>query len=159
MELCIRELAEENGFTKTKLAKELNVSRQYVYSLYDGSVKSVKIETLEKLCVLFSCSPNELFTGWGLFPYLKDMQDDELPDDFITDEEVKMTRDASPKNNSSENIVDDYKNNIRISNIVYKIIHNNEFKNLVDQHIKEVIDAEKSSKNNDIFDNDDLNQW
>ena len=44
MKLCIKNLADQNGYTKIRLAKELNMSRQYIYSLYDGSVKSIKIE-------------------------------------------------------------------------------------------------------------------
>ena len=43
--------------------------------------------------------------------------------------------------------------------MVYEIINNDEFKNLVDQRIKEAIETEKSSKNNDIFNNDEWNQW
>lgn len=61
MKLCIKNLADQNGYTKIKLAKELNMSRQYIYSLYDGSVKSIKIENIEKLCEIFHCTPNDLF--------------------------------------------------------------------------------------------------
>lgn len=61
MKLCIKNIAEQNGYTKVRLARELNTSRQYIYSLYDGSVKSIKIETIEKLCKIFDCTPNDLF--------------------------------------------------------------------------------------------------
>lgn len=61
MKLCIKNLVEQNGFTKVGLAKKLDVSRQYIYSLYDGTVKSIKIETIEKLCEIFHCTPNDLF--------------------------------------------------------------------------------------------------
>lgn len=61
MKLCIKNLADQNGYTKIRLAKELNMSRQYAYSLYDGSVKSIKIENIEKLCEIFHCTPNDLF--------------------------------------------------------------------------------------------------
>lgn len=61
MKLCIKNLAEQNGYTKVRLSRELNTSRQYIYSLYDGSVKSIKIETIEKLCEIFDCTPNDLF--------------------------------------------------------------------------------------------------
>lgn len=61
MKLCIKDLVEQNGFTKVGLAKKLDVSRQYIYSLYDGTVKSIKIETIEKLCEIFNCTPNDLF--------------------------------------------------------------------------------------------------
>lgn len=159
MKLCIKNLADQNGYTKIRLAKELNMSRQYIYSLYDGSVKSIKIENIEKLCEIFHCTPNDLFVGLEDLSFLNHQTYDELPDNFISNEEMKMTRDASPKPNNSECVVDDYENNKKISNIVYEIIHNDEFKNLVNEHIKKAIKTEKSSKNNDIFDNDDFNQW
>lgn len=140
MKLCIKNLVEQNGFTKVGLAKKLDVSRQYIYSLYDGTVKSIKIETIEKLCEIFHCTPNDLFIGLEELSFLNYQTYDELPDDFISDEEMKMTRDASPMDNHSEHVVDDYENNENILNMVYEIIHNEEFKNLIDQHIKKAIE-------------------
>ena len=143
MKLCIKNLVEQNGFTKLGLAKKLDVSRQYIYSLYDGTVKSIKIETLEKLCEIFHCTPNDLFIGLEELSFLNYQTYDKLPDDFISDEEMKMTRDASPKYNHSE-YVDNCENNENILNMVYEIIHNEEFKNLIDQHIKKVIENDNN---------------
>ena len=140
MKLCIKNLVEQNGFTKVGLAKKLDVSRQYIYSLYDGTVKSIKIETIEKLCEIFHCTPNDLFIGLEELSFLNYQTYDELPDDFISDEEMKITRDASPRFTHSEDVVDDYENNENILNMVYEIIHNEEFKNLIDQHIKKAIE-------------------
>lgn len=140
MKLCIKNLVEQNGFTKVGLAKKLDVSRQYIYSLYDGTVKSIKIETIEKLCEIFHCTPNDLFIGLEELSFLNYQTYDELPDDFISDEEMKITRDASPRYTHSEHVVDDYENNENILNMVYEIIHNEEFKNLIDQHIKKAIE-------------------
>ena len=140
MKLCIKNLVEQNGFTKVGLAKKLDVSRQYIYSLYDGTVKSIKIETIEKLCEIFHCTPNDLFIGLEELSFLNYQTYDELPDDFISDEEMKMTRDASQRFTHSEDVVDDYENNENILNMVYEIIHNEEFKILIDQHIKKAIE-------------------
>lgn len=140
MKLCIKNLVEQNGFTKVGLAKKLDVSRQYIYSLYDGTVKSVKIETIEKLCEIFHCTPNDLFIGLEELSFLNYQTYDELLDDFISDEEMKMTRDASLRDNHSEYVVNNCGNNENILNMVYEIIHNEEFKNLIDQHIKKAIE-------------------
>ena len=140
MKLCIKNLVEQNGFTKVGLAKKLDVSRQYMYSLYDGTVKSIKIETIEKLCEIFHCTPNDLFIGLEELSFLNYQTYDELPNDFISDEEMKMTKDASPRYTHSEDVVDGYENNENILNMVYEIIHNEEFKNLIDQHIKKAIE-------------------
>ncbi len=140
MKLCIKNLVEQNGFTKVGLAKKLDVSRQYIYSLYDGTVKSIKIETIEKLCEIFHCTPNDLFIGLEELSFLNYQTYDELPNDFISDEEMKMTKDASPRYTHSEDVVDNCGNNENILNMVYEIIHNEEFKNLIDQHIKKAIE-------------------
>lgn len=140
MKLCIKNLVEQNGFTKVGLAKKLDVSRQYIYSLYDGTVKSIKIETIEKLCEIFHCTPNDLFIGLEELSFLNYQTYDELLDDFISDEEMKMTRDASLRDNHSEYVVNNCGNNENILNMVYEIIHNEEFKNLIDQHIKKAIE-------------------
>lgn len=140
MKLCIKNLVEQNGFTKVGLAKKLDVSRQYIYSLYDGTVKSIKIETIEKLCKIFHCTPNDLFIGLEELSFLNYQTYDELLDDFISDEEMKMTRDASLRDNHSEYVVNNCGNNENILNMVYEIIHNEEFKNLIDQHIKKAIE-------------------
>ena len=157
MKLCIKKLAEKNGITKTKLAQELDVSRQYIYSLYDGSVKSIKIETLEKLCDIFNCTPNDIFTGWeDIFISSKYRPYGEIPEYLGSEDKIKTTGVSSVSYDSSKYITDDDK---KLLTLIHEIICNEEFKNLVDQHIKEAIETEKSSKNNDIFDNDEWNQW
>lgn len=61
MKLCIKKMLDENNISKQKIADTLNVSRQYVYSLYNGTTKTIRVENVEKLCNIFNCTPNDLF--------------------------------------------------------------------------------------------------
>lgn len=61
MKLCIKNLVDKSGYTKKAVAEKLGVTRQYVYSLYNGTVKEITIERIEKLCEIFNCTPNNLF--------------------------------------------------------------------------------------------------
>lgn len=61
MKLCIKNLVDKSGYTKNAVAEKLGVTRQYVYSLYNGTVKEITIERINKLCDIFNCTPNDLF--------------------------------------------------------------------------------------------------
>lgn len=101
MKLCIKNLADQNGYTKIRLAKELDMSRQYIYSLYDGSVKSIKIENIEKLCEIFHCTPNDLF--------INDDKNYPITTKYHSDHNTKPTyvsENATSYNTSNESTID-----------------------------------------------------
>lgn len=96
MKISIKKLVDISGMSINEIIEKLQVSKPTYYKLYNGTSTGIQLDTLEKICKLFKCSPNEIFSGWEEF------YDDELPDDFITDFEVEHNRDnfhieASPK--------------------------------------------------------------
>ncbi len=96
MKISIKKLVDISGMSINEIIEKLQVSKPTYYKLYNGTSTGIQLDTLEKICKLFKCSPNDVITGWEEF------FDDELPDDFITDFEVKHNRDnfhieASPK--------------------------------------------------------------
>lgn len=100
MKISIKKLVDISGMPINEIIEKLQVSKPTYYKLYNGTSTGIQLDTLEKICKLFKCSPNEIFSGWEEF------YDNELPDDFITDFEVENNRDnfhieASPKNNSN----------------------------------------------------------
>lgn len=100
MKISIKKLVDISGVPINEIIEKLQVSKPTYYKLYNGTSTGIQLDTLEKICKLFKCSPNEIFSGWEEF------YDNELPDDFITDIEVENNRDsfhieASPKNNSN----------------------------------------------------------
>jgi len=61
--LKIKELCQERGITHpvTVLLK-MGISQDLVYKYLTGKAKRIPTEHIEKLCVLFGCTPNELFS-------------------------------------------------------------------------------------------------
>lgn len=96
MKISIKKLVDISCMPINEIIEKLQVSKPTYYKLYNGTSTGIQLDTLEKICKLFKCSPNEIFSGWEEF------YDNELPDDFITDFEVENNRDnfhieASPK--------------------------------------------------------------
>lgn len=88
MKISIKKLVDISGMPINEIIEKLQVSKPTYYKLYNGTSTGIQLDTLEKICKLFKCSPNDVITGW------ENLYDDELPDDFITDLEVENNRDA-----------------------------------------------------------------
>ena len=64
----IAELATKHGLKHAfDLQKALNISPTMASRLWKGNFKQIGVETIEKLCELFDCSPNDLF-GYDVAP-------------------------------------------------------------------------------------------
>lgn len=55
------ELLEERGKTKYWLYKQLGMSYQNFNNMLNNKTKSIKYENIETMCLLFNCTPNDLF--------------------------------------------------------------------------------------------------
>ena len=55
------ELLNEKGKTKYWLYKQLGMSYQNFSKMINNETKSIRYENIETMCVLFECTPNELF--------------------------------------------------------------------------------------------------
>ena len=61
VELNIKKLMEEKNLTKYWLVKKLETDYRYATKLIENETKSINFEMIGKLCVLFECTPNDLF--------------------------------------------------------------------------------------------------
>ncbi|MBQ8540219.1 MAG: helix-turn-helix transcriptional regulator [Clostridia bacterium] len=61
IKLRVLELLEKNGKTKYWLYKQLGMSYQNFNKMVNNETKSIRYENIETLCLLFNCTPNELF--------------------------------------------------------------------------------------------------
>lgn len=61
LKLRVLELLEENGKTKYWLYKQLGMSYQNFSKMINNETKSIRYENIETMCLLFNCSPNDLF--------------------------------------------------------------------------------------------------
>ncbi len=59
--LRVTALLEQHGKTKYWLYKQLGMSYQNFSKMINNETKSIRYENIETLCLLFDCTPNELF--------------------------------------------------------------------------------------------------
>lgn len=55
------ELLEKKGKTKYWLYKQLGMSYQNFSRMINNQTKSIRYENIETMCLLFECTPNDLF--------------------------------------------------------------------------------------------------
>ncbi|WP_066645041.1 helix-turn-helix domain-containing protein [Christensenella timonensis] len=61
LKLRVLELLDQNQMTKYALYKQLGMSYQNFSRMVNNQTKSIRYEMIETLCVIFKCTPNELF--------------------------------------------------------------------------------------------------
>lgn len=54
-------LLEKHGKTKYWLYKQLGMSYQNFNKMVNNQTKSIRYENIETMCLLFNCTPNDLF--------------------------------------------------------------------------------------------------
>ncbi len=60
MKLNFKKYIDKSNLTQTKIAELTGLSFPTINSLYKGSSKSIYFDTLEKLCDILQCTPNDL---------------------------------------------------------------------------------------------------
>ena len=61
IKLKVLELLDKKGKTKYWLYKQLGMSYHNFSRMINNQTKSIRYENIETLCLLFECTPNELF--------------------------------------------------------------------------------------------------
>ena len=61
IKLDVLRILEEQGKTKYWLYRQLGMSYQNFSKMVNNETKSIRYENIETLCLLFNCTPNELF--------------------------------------------------------------------------------------------------
>ena len=56
----IKEILKERKRTKYWLIKEMGCSYQAMSAVMDNNTKGIKFDTIEKLCTILECTPNDL---------------------------------------------------------------------------------------------------
>lgn len=60
--LNIENLLKKKGKSKYWLVQELGSNYTVINNMIDNNTTGIKFDTIEKLCNLFECNPNDLFT-------------------------------------------------------------------------------------------------
>ncbi len=61
LKLNVLNLLKQKGHTKYWLYMQLGMSYQNFNNMVNNKTKSIRYETMETLCQIFECSPNDLF--------------------------------------------------------------------------------------------------
>lgn len=56
-----KELLEKQGHSKYWLFKRMGLGYQNLSKILDGETTGIRFDTLERLCKLLECTPNDLF--------------------------------------------------------------------------------------------------
>ena len=59
--LNIKEILKRKGKTKYWLVKNLEMGYQTVDAMMNNETSGIRFETIEKLCKVLECTPNDLF--------------------------------------------------------------------------------------------------
>jgi len=62
IQLNIQNILDKNKKTRYWLVKALDSNYETVNRLCDGASSAIYLETIEKLCDVLDCKPNDLFT-------------------------------------------------------------------------------------------------
>lgn len=60
MRLNIKSLVDAKGMNRNQLSKELKIGYKAACNLYEGNTDSIYFDTLEQLCRVLNCTPNDI---------------------------------------------------------------------------------------------------
>ena len=60
MKLNIKPLVDAKGLNRNQLSKELKIGYQATCNLYDGNAQRIYFDTLQRLCDVLECTPNDI---------------------------------------------------------------------------------------------------
>lgn len=61
IKMNVQNLLNEKGRTRYWLVKEMQTTYKTVNKLCDNTLTGLQLETIEKLCDILDCTPNDLF--------------------------------------------------------------------------------------------------
>ena len=61
LNMNVQNLLNERGKTRYWLVKEMQTTYKTVNKICDNTLTGLQLETIEKLCDILECSPNDLF--------------------------------------------------------------------------------------------------
>ena len=63
MKLNVKQILEKQGKTPYWLSKVTGISNNNISNICNGETKSIRLDTIEKICQALNCTPNDIFTN------------------------------------------------------------------------------------------------
>ena len=61
IKMRVQEILEQKKKTRYWLVKEMQTTYKTVNKICDNTLSGLQLDTIEKLCAILDCSPNDLF--------------------------------------------------------------------------------------------------
>lgn len=61
VKMNVQNLLTQKGKTRYWLVKEMQTTYKTVNKICDNTLTGLQLETIEKLCIILECEPNDLF--------------------------------------------------------------------------------------------------
>ena len=61
MKLNVKQILEKQGKTPYWLSKVTGISNNNISNICNGDTKSIRLDTIEKICHALNCTPNDIF--------------------------------------------------------------------------------------------------
>ena len=61
LKISVKNYVDENFKNINQFAKAIGISHNSAQSIYDGTVTRIEFSTLEMMCKIFNCTPNNIF--------------------------------------------------------------------------------------------------
>lgn len=62
IKMNVQQLLDNKNKTRYWLVKQMQTTYKTVNNICDNTLTGIQLETIEKLCQVLDCSPNDLFT-------------------------------------------------------------------------------------------------
>ena len=61
LKMRVQKLLDEKGKTRYWLVKEMQTTYKTVNKIFDNTLTGLQLDTIEQLCGILECTPNDLF--------------------------------------------------------------------------------------------------
>ena len=61
LKLNIQPLVDKKFQNNSRFAEAMGISYQTISKLYSGEIRNIRLDTIEKLCIVLECTPDKLF--------------------------------------------------------------------------------------------------
>ena len=63
MKLNVKQTLEKQGKAPYGLSRVTGISNNNISNICNGDTKSIRLDTIEKICHALNCTPNDIFTN------------------------------------------------------------------------------------------------
>lgn len=63
LKINIKDKLEQKNMNKNQFAKQIQIGYPAACAIYNGETTRISFDTLERICIALSCTPNDIFVS------------------------------------------------------------------------------------------------